>query len=790
MHIESFNSGWMYKSDVMSGFVPVTLPHDAQLSAKREKNSPGGSAHGYFTGGVYTYEKEFEAPLEWSGKHIEILFEGAYKNAEVFLNGEKISEHKYGYTAFSAVLDDRLKYGEVNTLKVVCDNSKLPNSRWYTGGGLYRPVWILSGGKSYIKRSGIRIDTISLSPVQIHISTDCAGLSDNARIEVSILDGEKEIASEFGAEIDLTLDGAVAWSEDNPKLYTLVARIVDGGITVDETRETFGIRTIEYSTKGLFINGKNTLLRGGCIHHDNGVIGACEFRESADRRIRILKENGFNAVRISHNPASSAILDACDKYGMYVMDESFDMWYNRKNPYDYGMDFEKCWREDLDAMVTNDYNHPSVIMYSIGNEVAEPASDKGLKVGQDMIDFLHKIDKSRPVTCGVNLMVMSRASKGNAIYQDGQQNTGSEGNKTADDVIQEAKNGSLLFNIMASFIGSSMNNSGNSKKVDNLTSAFCDKLDMVGYNYGSGRYPLDEKSHPDRIILGSETFPQDIYKNWQMVKKYPYLLGDFMWTAWDYIGEAGLGAWSYTGGMAFNRPYPWLLAGSGVIDIIGTPDMSCKYASVVWGKEDKPVIGVKPVNHPGIRPSKSSWRGTNAICSWAFNGCEGNSAEVEVYSDQFQVELFLNEKSLGKRNIKDCKAIFKLKYTPGTLKAVAYDKAGEKVSENIISSATGEIRLHARSERTDNRVGDVVYVNVSLEGENGVVESNDDRKLECKVSGCELLGFGSGNPCTTESFTEGKYTTYYGRALAVVRITGENPCIEITDGKETVKEEL
>ena len=210
-------------------------------------------------------------------------------------------------------------------------------------------------------------------------------------------------------------------------------------------------------------------------------------------------------------------------------------------------------------------------------------------------------------------------------------------------------------------MGAVLNKLGSSKKADAAATPIIEALDVAGYNYASGRYPLEEKQHPERIIFGSKTFPQDIFRNWEMVKKYPYLFGDFMWTSWDYLGEAGIGCWSYSGGKSFNSPYPWLLAGAGVIDICGTPDASCRYASTVWGLEKAPRIGVRPVNHPGVRPSKSAWRGTKAIESWAWSNCEGNEAEVEVYAQAASVELLLNGKSLGRKKIKECKIAQKKK---------------------------------------------------------------------------------------------------------------------------------
>ncbi len=741
---------------------PVTLPHDAQISEKRSKDASNGG-HGYFPGGIYTYKKTFAAPAEWEGKDVLVEFEGVYKNATISLNGKKLCFHPYGYTGFFVELAD-LVYGAENTLTVVADNSKLPNSRWYSGSGIYRPVWLHVCEKGGLRPESVKISTVSIDPAVVKIESPVS-----VKAEVDGITGE-------GTSITLTIPNAKLWSDETPYLYNAKITAGEG----DTMEIPFGIRQITWSNKGLFINGKETLLRGGCVHHDSGILGTATYAESEERRVRILKENGFNAIRSSHNPASKALLDACDKLGMYVMDETFDMWYNRKNPHDYGCDFHDWWERDTTAMVERDFNHPSVILYSIGNEVAEPFEQKGIDAGHALVELCHKLDPSRPVTCGTNLMIIGRAAKGQGIYQDGEQKTGGGEGKPE----KEGQNASLMFNIMASFVGSGMNKGGNSKKVDALTTPFLDSLDIAGYNYGSGRYPLEEKAHPNRVVFGSETFPQDIWKNWQMVKKYPYLVGDFMWTSWDYLGEAGIGAWSYTGGMPFNRPYPWVLAGAGVIDILGVPDGSCKYASTVWGLEQNPVIAVRPVNHPGVRPSKSVWRGTNAILSWSWAGCEGNKAEVEVYSDQAQVELLLNGKSAGRKKVKECKAIFTVKYEPGTVTAVAYDASGRETGRSELVSASGPFGVAVRPEKTAVKPGEIVYVPVNIEGANGLVESNADRKLTVTVEGGELLAFGSANPCTEEQYHTGSFTTYYGRALAIVR-TGESGTVKVTatDGR-------
>lgn len=751
---------------------PVILPHDAMIYEQRQADAPGGSAHGYFPGGVYIYEKRFTAPAEWKNKRVYLEFEGVYKNSAVSLNGTELGSRPYGYVPFLIRLDQDMLFGKENVLTVDVDNSKLPNSRWYTGSGIYRPVNLWIGNPAHIQYQGVKITTLSYAPARIQVAVDVEteDAAGGREITIEILDGEKKILEKSipadSGETAVTLDipDAKLWSDETPDLYSCHIILKENGAAVDESLETFGIRMLSWNRKGFFVNGKETLLRGGCVHHDNGILGAASWEKSEWRRVRIMKKAGFNAIRSSHNPASEAMLRACDAYGMYVLDETFDTWYNRKNKYDYGCDFNEWWQADTAAMVKRDYNHPSVVLYSIGNEVAEPFEARGVKAGQAQIDLIRSIDATRPVTCGTNLMILKNAAKGKGVYQDGETHTAAGKNKEP----QKESNNSLAFNIMASLIGSGMNKAGNSKQADQISTPFLDTLDIAGYNYGSGRYPLEEKAHPDRVIFGSETFPQDIWKNWEMVKKYPYLIGDFMWTAWDYLGEAGLGAWSYTGGMPFNRPYPWLLGGAGVIDILGIPDASCGYAATVWEQRKNPVIGVRPANHPGVRVSKSVWRGTNAIESWAWSGCDGNKTIVEVYANGASAKLLLNGKSIGKKTLKECKALFNVRYAPGELTAVIYDADGREIGRGSLISAEGEKRLEIQPEEQAVKSGDIVYVDVAIKGENGVVESNADTALTCSVTGGVLLGFGSANPRTEESFVSGTYTTYYGRAQAVI----------------------
>jgi hypothetical protein len=761
MKKQDFNENWQFYKQGSHDIQVVNLPHDAMIHEKRDPESPGGSAVGYFPGGVYVYQKDFTAPEDWQEKHVVFEFEGVYKNSKVYLNEDEAGGRPYGYARFFVEADPFLQYGDTNSIRVVADNSQLPNSRWYSGSGIYRPVHLLIGNKTHIEPDGVKISTLSYAPARILVET----VANGGEISVEILDGDSVVAAGGGSSVEFNIENARLWSDETPDLYQCHVTLHENDQVVDQAVENFGIRKVEWSNKGLFINGKETLLRGGCIHHDNGILGAATHDKAEERRVRILKDAGFNAIRSAHNPTSKALLEACDRYGMYVMDEFADMWYMHKTKYDYASDFDEWYLQDLKAMVDQDFNHPSVIMYSIGNENSEPYESRGVALTREMVAYLHNLDSNRPVTAGINIFLIFMASKGMGIFK--------EEGRTYESKPKEQKkqraSGSLFFNMAASLFGPIMSKIPNLKGADTVSSPSLDALDIAGYNYAAGRYAREGEKHPNRLVVGSETFHHDLAKNWAMVKKYPYVIGDFMWTSWDYLGEASIGAWAYDGSGLMDKPYPWLSSECGAIDILGNPGAPAKYAAVVWGLVEKPYIGVRPVNHPGERPIKGLWRGTNALESWSWKNCEGNPAEIEVFFDAYEVELLVNGKSLGRKKIKAFKALFKTKYAPGMIKAVAYDQSGSKLSESELVSATGKTGITIISEETTLKAGELGYINIHLVGENGVVESNDDKTLSATVEGGTLLGFGSANPCSEQRFDSGSYRTYYGKALAVVR---------------------
>lgn len=765
---------WLFCDDWLFGEKgkekrPVFLPHDAMQQQGRREDAASGSGGAFFQGGTYEYEKSFLAPEAWEDQDVFLEFEGVYPNAAVYLNDVRIGGCQYGYTLFRVALDG-LAYGNYNTLRIEVDNSRLPNSRWYSGAGIYRPVWMIQGSREHIKPDGIRITTLSWDPAQIRVETEhtCKDSAD-VHILTEIFYEGKKVAEGSGEDTKLYIPDAHLWDADSPSLYQCKVSLVKDGRITDVQSTDFGIRKIAWSVNGLTVNGKEVLLKGGCIHHDNGILGARTYDKSEWRRIRRLKEFGFNAIRSSHNPLCRAALEACDALGMYVIDELWDMWDVSKNPFDYAKDFKKNYEADIKSMTAKDYNHPSVIMYSIGNEVTEPGTQEGMVLAAKIMDKLKSSDATRPVTAGINLTLLLLASmKDNPL-------------KSENSVPDTEQMNSTAYNKMVSQMGNSMVLAAATEGADKIASPVLDMLDIAGYNYAVSRYEKESELHPDRIIVGSETYAYDLPRTWKMVEKYPYVTGDFMWTAWDYLGEVGIGSWSYgAGDMGFHKNYPWLLADAGAIDILGNDNAEAGMAAVVWGKRKRPYIAAAPVNHPGVIPNKAIWRGSNAMPYWSYRGCEGNEADIEVYSSAHEVELFLNGRSAGRKKLQDYKAEFHTIYEAGELRAVAYNGDGSIHSESCLRSADGQIRICIMPEDEIVKKGDIVYVDISLTGENGEVECGSDTRLRVTAEGGEVLAFGSANPKTAEDFLAGEYTTYYGRSQAVVKATGEKLIIRVS----------
>ena len=764
----SFCSGWRFRRTDGQQWQKVTLPHDAMLHEPRSNANPSGKNGAWFAGGDYLYEKEFFVPAQAKEERIALEFEGVYHDAAVWVNGQQAAAHLYGYTGFTVDITGLLRYGENNVVRVFAKNSDQPNSRWYTGAGIYRPVWMLTYPQEHILPGGIRVRTEDFVARRIaaEVKTSAPGT-----VQIEILDGETivaqaEVESDGCARARFLLKGGRLWSAEHPCLYTCRARFGK-----DEQSVCFGIRQISCDAKhGFCINGERVILRGACIHHDNGLLGACAFDFAEERKVRLLQRAGYNAIRSSHNPCSKALLEACDRLGMLVIDEYVDMWYIHKLKYDYAAHVMQEWKNDLADMVAKDYNHPSVIMYSLGNEVSETGQKRGIELCGEMVRFLHSAD-DRPVTCGVNIFFNLLSFLGFGIFTDEK----AEQSDKVDPNRKPKAVGSEFFNNLASIYGATSMKVGACLPGCNMKTkdAFA-KLDAAGYNYGILRYKGDCRRYPDRVIVGSETFCADARRFWRIARECPAVIGDFVWAGIDYLGEVGIGAWEYDDyARDFSGGAGWLTGGCGRLDITGREWAEVGYTRASF-ELDAVRIGVVRPDKAFEAHSSSAWRMSNALESWAWNGCEGRRTKVEVYSAHPRVELFVGGKSCGKKRTgKNGVARFVCVYEPGELKAVAYDAAGKTAGERRLYSAEDETVLTLHPELPAWREGELCYVRLQLTDARGVIKPLERAVIRVQAEGGELLGLGSAAPYNEAGYLHSETDTYYGEALAVIRPSGE-----------------
>ena len=784
MKATSLLTGWTCRhlGDTAPG-KPVTLPHDAMLAEPRTALSAGGTNTGWYEGYDYEYRRTLNVPEnELADTHI-LEFEGVYHNAEVWLNGQKAAFRPYGYTNFYVDCAPYLHAGE-NELRVIARNADQPNSRWYSGAGIYRPVQLWKARGAHITLNGVKIRTLSLQPaiVEVRVKTTAPG---TVRLTVDDLPAMQQ-ESDGEAVFTLTLDNARLWTPETPNLYTCRVSFAD-----DEVTETFGVRKVEWGTDGFLLNGKRYIIQGACIHHDNGLLGAVCDPDAVARKVRLLKENGYNAIRSAHNPCSKALLTECDRQGMLVMDEYIDHWYIHKTEHDYVDYFNDWWRQDLTDMVEKDYNHPCVVLYSTGNEVSETAQKRGIALTKEMTDFLHGLDDSRPVTCGVNIFFNFLSSIGFGVYSDEKAKKEAERAEKAKQRGEKAARkkavGSQFFNNLAGLLGDEfMKRGATLHGCDVKTRDAFANMDIAGYNYGIYRYKHDLKKYPQRLILGSETFCNDAYKFRELAKQEPRLVGDFVWAGMDYLGEVMVGSWEYADyAETFDGGLGWVSAGSGRIDLTGKPLGEALYTRVALEADNGPYIAVCPVNHTGDRHSPSAWKMTNAMPSWSWTGCEGRKANVEVYARAARVELVLNGHTVGSKTLKnDCLARFSIPYESGTLEAVSYDAADHEIGRCKLQSAGSTTRLTLDAEEPTVKPGHLCYIRLRYTDENGITKPLARGSIQVQVRGGTLVGLGSACPFNKHSYLDSETDTYYGEALAIVRMgDGDAMTIAASDGE-------
>ncbi len=739
----------------------VHVPHDAMLWDPREAGAPSGENLGWIRARDYLYERTLEVDHLDEGGRVLLEFEGVYHNATVRINGKVVGTHDYGYTGFTLDVSDAVRVGERNLLEVEALNADQPNSRWYTGTGIYRPVWLWVLPARHVLPHGIRVTTTSINPPAISVEVRT---SDGGEAAIELLDGSTILARSTtrGGVAAFSLPAARTWSPASPKLYTCH---VQAGDDVRDVR--FGIRTVSLSKEeGLLVNGERTILKGGCVHHDNGILGAAGHPTAERRKARILREAGFTAVRCAHNPCSAAFLDACDELGLLVLDEYADMWYIHKTRFDYADKVEQNYVRDLAEMVGKDYNHPSVIMYSIGNEVSETAQGRGIELTRRMTETLHSQDPTRPVTCGVNIFFNFLSSIGLGVYSDKKAERAAKG--------KGGESGSAFFNRLAGLMGAGFMKAGAMLPAcDRLTRDAFAAMDVAGYNYGIRRYRHDLQKYPGRMILGTETFCSDAGRFMNTAANNPRLIGDFVWSAQDYLGEVGIGAWEYRDvAPNLQKSLGWVAAGAGRIDLTGKPLAEMAYLQVAYGQRTV-ALGVVPVNHTTDTHSPSAWRMSNARESWAWDGCEDRKAHVEVYARAARVRLSLNGTPQGEKPVgADFRVSFDVPYHAGKLVAEALDSTGTVTSTASLRSAGKKTQLFVEAEQGQIAPDGLGFVRLRYADGQGITKPLASGEICVSVDGGELVALGSAAPYNERSYLSHVTDTYFGEALAVVRPSG------------------
>lgn len=757
----------------------VMAPHDAVAQTERRPGR-GLTATGYFPGGAWEYSRILSVPQEWRDRHVALEFEGVYRSAAIFVNGDLAGHWKSGYSAFSVPLDAFLRYGTDNQIKVRMQAHR--DSRWYSGGGLIRPVYLVVADTLHVPRDGVVVTTEDLDEdfALVRVETTVRNLDrhirtcevdtrlispDGSRIAsdsapLTVLPGENAILRQ-----SLLVRGPRLWSIETPELYRAEVRLRGENSTLHDVFETFGIRSLQLDPeRGLRLNGETLKLRGACVHHDNGVIGAATIGRADERRVEILKAAGFNALRSAHQPMSRAMLDACDRLGMLVMDELTDMWTEPKNDHDWANDFPEWWQRDLEAMVRRDRNHPSVFAYSIGNEIPEIGSHHGATWSRRLATEVRRLDPTRFVTSGLNgaLLVMDDSKQADPDI-------------VGDSERQEAAeiNGFMMG------LADKMNALAVSEAVTKLTAEPWATVDIAGMNYLDARYALDRELFPNRVIVGSETFPTHIDRLWALVTRLPHVIGDFTWTGWDYLGEPGIGRPHYAEDPpgAPLAPYPWVTSWAGDIDLTGERRPASFYRETVYGRRLEPFIAVRRPSTRGKTPKHAPWSWSDSIPSWTWPGSEGTEVDVEVYCDADEVELVVNGRSYGRRPAGPShryRAEFTVEYEPGVIEAIAV-RSGRSSQRMTLASASPNRRLVATADRTRLRhdPDELAFIIIEVVDEHGTRATDANFEVTLTVEGAgRQQGFGSGSPRSTGSYTDDRHDLFDGRALAVVRPTG------------------
>lgn len=786
-----FNRGWSVIAgdgsafDAMfgGGVAPkaVDLPHDHLVEIPRNPQEPNGPGNGYFHEENVVYTTNLHLDETAAGKRIWIEFEGVYQNAYVYVNDSFAGKRAYGYSNFYLDITKFVMPGQDNAVKVIVKNG-VPSGRWYTGGGIYRDVNLMIADPVHIMPDGVFVHASDIESDLAAVDVDVELANDTYQVRHLVVsavlydaDGNEAAtgripvtlteSEQVTSKLHLYVRSPFLWDEDCPYLYSYRVDILDGDTCLDTECGHFGIRKLQLDpVHGLRVNGRTVKLRGGCIHHDNGVIGTREFPFAAEYRVKKLKEAGFNAIRSSHYPMSRHLLNACDKYGMFVMDEYSDVWTSSKVAFDYSMHMTEWWEADIENLVRKDRNHPCVIMYSIGNEIPETGNAIDAAWGRKFADRLRSLDPTRYTVNSLNLLLAGMSTLAKMAPSGSDAGTGE-------------------INTMMSNLGEMMAQLMQSPMLAKLTEEAAGQVDIVGYNYALARYEPEGTEYPNRVLVGSETNPPDLDVNWAAVERLPYVIGDFDWTAWDYLGETGIGAFGYGEaagpmGMMY-APYPFKAAYCGDINLIGDRRPASYWREIIWGRRTKPYIAVRHPMHHDEKRFTSQWGFTDAFRSWNFDGYEGKPVTVEVYADADEVELLVNGKAVARKAQDDGKRalfVFETVYAAGMVEAVAY-KDGAEIGRDDIVTAGAPARLAAEVSCAGDALPadgtDIAYINVSVLDAAGNLNPEAAVCISVSVEGpAKVIGFGSANPCCEENYYDTEANAFEGRTRAAVRATG------------------
>ena len=713
----------------------VDLPHDWDIfEGPVSGEGATGTGGGWFEAGKGEYRKTFATP---NADIVKLHFEGVYQKAEVYVNGQKAGQHHYGYTPFTVDVTKYLNKDKkkINEVVVKVDNSEQPNCRWYSGSGIYRHVWLETKPALHIAENGVFVTTPEVSAakakMQVEVTVQNESQADRnatvvvggSQLMVAVKAGESKTVS-----TTLYVNNPRLWSPESPTLYEAKVELKENGTTIDNATAKYGIRSFSFDAeKGFVLNGKPLLINGACVHHDDGVLGAMAFDDAEIRKVRQMKEAGFNLIRTSHNPTTRAFLDVCDSIGMLVIDEAFDGWRTQKNPYDYSTVIDSCYREDIHAMVLRDRNHPSIICWSIGNEVIERKDIRVIQTAKLLKQAILDCDTTRPVT-----EALCAWDSDWEIYD-----------------------------------------------------PHFDVLDIGGYNYMIFKHASDHQRNPKRVMWQTESFPRDAFKNWAVVNDFPYVVGDIVWTGLDYLGESSIGRYYYEGERPgehwFDGGFPeWHGAYCGDVDITGWRKPISHYREVLWHNDTPLYMAVKEPDGYHGKILETSWSVWPTWESWTWPGWDGKPVEVEVYTRQPEVKLYLDDQLIGTKQVSrdtEFKAVFSVPYKAGTLRAEA---GGESV---ILKTAGEPARLRLTPDRTTMTADgqSLTFITVEVVDKQGTPVPEAAISCEAIVKGAgTLLAFASADLKDTEPYTSPRVKTWKGRALLVVRSTQKKGSVSVS----------